>query len=63
MAEDALINAEHEELKMLAQEIIDGQSAEIEEMEGYLREWYDETSTRDAADDMLAMMRRMMDGC
>ncbi len=63
MAEDALINAEHEELKMLAQEIIDGQSAEIEEMEGYLREWYDETSTRDAADDMLAMMQRMMDGC
>ncbi len=63
MAEDALINAEHEELKTLAQEIIDGQSAEIEEMEGYLREWYDEASTRDAADDMLAMMQRMRGGC
>lgn len=56
MAEDALINAEHEELKMLAQEIIDGQSAEIEEMEGYLREWYDETSTRDAAADAAAFL-------
>jgi uncharacterized protein (DUF305 family) len=59
MAEDALINAEHEELKTLAQEIIDGQSAEITEMEGYLRAWYDEASTRDSA----ATMRAMMAGC
>ena len=63
MAEDALVNADHEELKTLAQEIIDGQSAEIEEMEGYLRDWYDQASTRDAADDMLAMMQRMVGGC
>ncbi len=56
MAEDALINADHEELKTLAQEIINGQSAEIEEMEGYLREWYDEASTRGAAGEMHAMM-------
>ncbi len=56
MAEDALINADHEELKTLAQEIINGQSAEIEEMEGYLREWYDEASTRGAAGAMHAMM-------
>ncbi len=59
MAEDALINAEHEELKTLAQEIINGQSAEITEMEGYLRAWYDEVLTRDTA----ATMRSMMTGC
>ena len=63
MAEDALANAEHEELKTLAQEIIDGQSAEIAEMEGYLQEWYDEASTRDAASDMHEMMQRMMGEC
>lgn len=59
MAEDALINAAHAELKTLAQEIIDGQSAEIEEMERYLRDWYGEESTRDAA----GSMRGMMGGC
>lgn len=63
MAEDALVSAEHEELKTLAQEIIDGQSAEITEMEGYLLDWYGEASTRDTADDMLAMMQRMMGSC
>lgn len=59
MAEDALVTAEHEELKTLAQEIIDGQSAEITEMEDYLSDWYDEESTIDAA----AAMRAMMGGC
>lgn len=63
MSKDALNNAQHKELKTLAQEIIDGQSAEIEEMEGYLQEWYGESSTRDAADEMLAMMQRMTGGC
>jgi uncharacterized protein (DUF305 family) len=63
MAEDALANAQHAELKTLAQEIIDGQSAEITEMEGYLSEWYDEASTRGLADDMLGMMQSMMGGC
>ena len=63
MAEDALVNAEHAELKMLAQEIIDGQSTEITEMEGYLQEWYDEGSTIGAADDMRGMMQRMMGEC
>lgn len=63
MAEDALVNADHAELKTLAQEIIDGQSAEIKEMAGYLREWYGETSTRGAADDMRGMMQSMMGGC
>ena len=36
MSEQALNNAEHPELKELAQQIIDEQSAEIELMEGYL---------------------------
>ncbi|MGD9894943.1 MAG: DUF305 domain-containing protein [Dehalococcoidia bacterium] len=60
MAEDAVKNAQHEELKDLAREIIAEQSAEIEEMERYLREWYGESSTRDTADDMREMMRRML---
>lgn len=63
MAEDALINAGHTGVKSLAQEIIDGQSAEITEMEGYLSDWYDEASTRDAAAAMHDMMRRVMGTC
>ncbi len=60
MSEDALKNSEHKELKVLAQEIIDGQSAEITEMEGYLYEWYGEESTRSADKDMQDMMQQMM---
>ena len=60
MAEDALINAEHAELKRLAQEIIDGQSTEIIEMEGYLKELYDEMPADAAAGTMRTMMRSMM---
>lgn len=59
MAEDALENAEHEELKGLAREIVADQSAEIAEMEGYLRDWYGESSTRGMAGGMRDMMRRM----
>ena len=62
MAEDALTNAQHAELKELAREIIADQSAEIEEMEGYLRDWYGAESTRDAAEPMRAVMRCMMTG-
>jgi hypothetical protein len=51
MSEAALKQATYPELKALAQEIINGQSAEITEMERYLHEWYGEASTRDAADD------------
>ena len=60
MAQDALVNAEHQELKDLATEIIADQSAEIAEMEGYLQAWYGEGSTRHLADDMRRMMRGMM---
>lgn len=60
MAEDALARAEHEPLKALAREIVAGQSAEIAEMEQYLREWYGESSTRGLADDMGDMMEKMM---
>ena len=60
MAQDALRNAQHAELKDLAQQIIVDQSAEITEMEGYLRNWYGEASTRDTAAGMREMMRRMI---
>lgn len=40
MAEQALMQAEHPELKTLAQTIITTQRAEITEMRGYLRDWY-----------------------
>ena len=60
MAEDALQNAEREEIKALAREIIADQSAEITEMEGYLATWYGEGTTRDMAGSMRDMMRRMM---
>lgn len=63
MAEGALVNAEHEAVRPLAQEIIEGQSAEITEMEGYLRDWYDDRSTRNAAGAMGDMMRSMMGTC
>jgi len=62
MAQDALTNAQHDELKGLAREIIVGQSAEITEMEGYLQAWYGEASTRDASGAMRDMMHRMMGG-
>jgi uncharacterized protein (DUF305 family) len=61
MAQDALKNAQHEELKGLARAIISGQSAEITEMEGYLKTWYNQASTRDLAAPMREMMQRMMD--
>ncbi len=62
MAEDALDNAEHDELKGLARETIEGQSAEITDMEGYLRDWYGDDSTRDMAEPMREMTQRMMGG-
>ncbi len=62
MARDALTNAQHDELKGLAREIIVGQSAEITEMEGYLQAWYGEASTRDASGALRDMMHRMMGG-
>ncbi len=58
MSQDALTNAQHPELKTLAQSIISGQSAEITEMEGYLKSWYNESSTRNLA----APMEQMMGG-
>ena len=62
MAQDALQNAEHEELKDLAREIIADQAAEITEMEGYLRAWYGQGPTRDGAGSTGGMMRGMMGG-
>ena len=62
MAEDALENAEHQELKGLARQIIKDQSAEIEEMEGYLKDWYGEDSTRGTARSMRGTMPQMGGG-
>ncbi len=62
MGQDALENAEHEELKGLARVIVDEQSAEIGEMERYLKAWYGDASTRDLAGTMRDMMGRMMGG-
>ena len=40
MAQQALNQAEHPELKTLAQSIVTTQQAEISEMQSYLRDWY-----------------------
>ena len=40
MAQQALNQAEHPEIKTLAQSIVTTQQAEIVEMQGYLRDWY-----------------------
>ena len=40
MAQQALTQAEHPEIKTLAQRIVTTQQAEIGEMQGYLRAWY-----------------------
>ena len=40
MAQQALAQAEHPEIKTLAQRIVTMQQAEITEMHGYLRAWY-----------------------
>ena len=40
MAQQALAQAEHPEIKTLAESMIATQQAEIEEMQGYLDEWY-----------------------
>jgi len=40
MAQQALAQAEHSEIKTLAQSIVTTQQNEITEMQGYLRDWY-----------------------
>lgn len=62
MARDALTRAQHPALQGLARAIIQVQSAEITEMEGYLKTWYGEGTTRDLAGPMRALMQRLMGG-
>jgi uncharacterized protein (DUF305 family) len=62
MGQDALVHSQHEELKQLSRDIISGQSAEITEMERYLKGWFSEESTRNLAAPMREMMQRMMGG-
>lgn len=45
MAQQAQAQAEHPELKTLAENIITTQRTEIEEMRGYLRDWYAESGS------------------
>lgn len=40
MARDALAQAEHPQVKQLAQQIIDAQEREVEQMQAWRREWY-----------------------
>ena len=40
LAQQALNQAEHPEIKTLAQGIVTTQQAEITEMQGYLNDWY-----------------------
>jgi len=40
MAQQALAQAEHPEIKTLAQGIVTTQQTQITEMQGYLRDWY-----------------------
>jgi uncharacterized protein (DUF305 family) len=40
MAQQALEEAEHEELRQMAQQIIDAQQAEIEQLQGWRDDWY-----------------------
>lgn len=56
MAREALERAAHVSLRRLARRIVAGQAREIEEMERYLRAWYDEPSTRSMAERMRSMM-------
>jgi uncharacterized protein (DUF305 family) len=44
MAQDALTQAGHPEIKALVQQIITTQQAEISEMRGYLQQWYGVTN-------------------
>jgi uncharacterized protein (DUF305 family) len=44
MAEMALVQAENEEIRTLAEAIIAAQTAEIEQMQGWLAEWYGTTN-------------------
>jgi uncharacterized protein (DUF305 family) len=40
MAQQALAQAEHPEIRTLAQSVVTTQQTEIVEMQGYLRDWY-----------------------
>lgn len=42
MARQALVNAKHEEIKQMAQEIISAQTREIDTMRDWLKSWYQE---------------------
>ena len=60
MAEQTLKVAQRPETKQEAQKVIDGQTREIAQMEGWLKDWYDTAPSKEQQDlmhqDMAAMM-------
>ena len=58
MSRDALVHAQHPLLKGLARSIIRDQSAQITEMEGYLKAWYGETGKHDPAGPLRGVTQR-----
>jgi uncharacterized protein (DUF305 family) len=44
MAAMAMEQAEHEEIRTLSEEITAAQTSEIEQMQGWLADWYDITN-------------------
>ena len=61
MSEVALERAEHPELSTLAQQIIDSQRAEIEQMQAWREEWYPDAPVM-SMDEMMSGMGQMMEG-
>lgn len=45
MAQQALASAKHQEIRDMAQKVIDAQSAEITQMQGWQSSWYGTTAT------------------
>src|SRR5215207_7557960 len=62
MAQVAETRAEHPELRMLAEQIIESQSAEIEQMQSWRDEWFPDASAMPmmSMEQMMAMMGEMM---
>lgn len=61
MSEVALERAEHPELSTLAQQIIDSQRAEIEQMQAWREEWYPDAPVM-SMDELMSGMGQMMEG-
>ncbi len=61
MAEQTLKVAKHPETKQEAQKVVDAQTKEIAQMEGWLRDWYNTAPLKEQQDLMHKDMAAMMD--